>query len=282
MSCPTCGVEISATDASCPRCYAPAPPPPLRLGARGYAIKGVGTAATVAVYVTALFNAGLWIWGLVGRSLAVRAKDQADPGLLDVVLIGELLLMLPYLLALVTAGVLTIVWCYRARKNLDVFPEAVTPIGAGWAIGGWLVPFVSLVMPYRVVANIARESLRRAVTPTSLKVWWAAWIAYLFLDRVVSNIGSNAYDALPTVLVGPADYQQYVDHYTATIGRQAIPLALLVLSTVTFGKVVQEISAAQQARIDGSRPGFHPTPGMAIPVQQTGTGPAPASYPTAG
>lgn len=270
------------TDTSCPRCHAPAPPAALRLGARPYAVKGVGTATTAAVYVTALFSAILWIWVPVSRSLAVRARDQADPGLLDLVLIGELLLMLPYLLAMLTAGVLTIIWCYRARKNLDAFPEAVTPIGAGWAIGGWLVPFVNLVMPYRVVANIARESLNRAVTPTSLKVWWAVWVAYLVGDRVVSRTASGAYDALPAVPVGPADYQRYVDYYSTSIVRQTILLALMVLAAVTFARVVREISAAQQARIDGNRSPFHPIPGMAIPVQQTGAEPAPTSHPTAG
>ncbi|MDG4830271.1 DUF4328 domain-containing protein [Solwaraspora sp. WMMD1047] len=270
MICRTCGAALAVSDAFCPTCQAPAPPPMVRLGARTYPVTGIGTAAVVAAWVTAGFTVAYWLSTLIGRSLAVQARDTSDPALLDVALLVTVLVSLPLVVALLTTAVLTIIWTYRARKNLDAFPDAATPISVGWSIAGWLVPFVNLVMPYRVVANIARETLRRADTPTVLKVWWAAWIGWAIVDRLVSRADEQTYGSLPQLLSARSDYQRYVGYYGEAFGYQAIVAAVMVLAAYTFTRVIRQISAAQRDRIAGSTPAFHPVPGMAVPATLAG------------
>jgi hypothetical protein len=281
MICRTCGTALAVSDAFCPACRTPAPTPALRLGARVYPVTGIGTAAVVAAWVTAGFTVAYWLSTLIGRSLAVQARNTGDPALLDAALLVALLLALPLVVALLTTGVLTIIWTYRARKNLDAFPDAETPISAGWSIAGWLVPFVNLVMPYRVVANIARETLRRADTPAVVKVWWAAWVGWAILDRLISRADEQTYESLPQLLSARSDYQRYVEYYGEAFGYQAIVAALMVLSAYTFTRVIRQISAAQRDRIASGTPAFHPVPGMAVPA--TLAGPAqPAPHETGG
>jgi hypothetical protein len=247
-----------------------------------YTVTGIGTAAVVAAWVTTAFTVAYWLSTLIGRSLAVRARDTDDPALLDAALLVSVLLALPLVVALLTTAVLTIIWTYRARRNLDAFPDAVTPISAGWSIAGWLVPFVNLVMPYRVVANIARETLRRADTPTVVKLWWAAWIGWAIVDRLVSRADEQTYESLPQLLSARSDYQRYVGYYGEAFALQAVVAALMVLAAYTFTRVVRQISAAQRDRIaGGSTPAFHPIPGMAVPATLAGpTQPATPGQPT--
>nr|MDT0656527.1 DUF4328 domain-containing protein [Micromonospora sp. DSM 115978] len=270
MACPSCGAAIAVSDTFCPHCQAPTPTPRLRPGAQVYAVKGVGTAAVVAAWVTAASMVAVCLSELVGRSLAVGARDDADPDRLDIALLIALLPLAPYLIALITTAVLTVIWTYRARKNLDAFPDAVTPISTGWSIAGWLVPFVNLVMPYRVVANISRESLIRSDTPGVVKLWWAVWVVYLVFDRLISQADDDTYESLPLVLADRADYQLYVEYYGEASAGSAVLAVLLLLAAFAFTKVVRQINAAQHDRISGPSPALPPMPGSTFPGHLAG------------
>jgi hypothetical protein len=81
--------------------------------------------------------------------------------------------------------VLVIIWMWRARKNLDAFPGAVTVLGAGWAIGAWFTPLVNFAYPVRIMRDLVRGSVwrgRDAMLAVSA-VWWGLWLAYAVLQR---------------------------------------------------------------------------------------------------
>ncbi|WP_225854596.1 DUF4328 domain-containing protein [Micromonospora sp. ALFpr18c] len=115
--------------------------------------------------MTAVFYLVVALSPLVGMVLARQARADDDRDLLLGALIVQGVLAIPMAVAYVTAGVLVIIWTWRARKNTDAFPGALPTLGAGWAIAGWLVPFANLAVPARVVANVARDSLWRRFTP---------------------------------------------------------------------------------------------------------------------
>jgi Domain of unknown function (DUF4328) len=231
---------------------------------RTYSVRGVGIAASVAVVVTILLDAVLSVWPIAGRTLAQRAKANEDPEVLNQAAIAEGLLAIPLLLTYIAAAVLVIVWLYRARKNVDAFPEAQPRMRAGWAIGGWFIPLANLVIPYRVMAGTARGSLARPRTPALVGVWWAAFLVYSLVGQAVARVDVARYDALPAELAGPADYQRYVDYYRDALVPNLLTLLAGIVAAAALIVLVRRISAAQTWRIAAGGPAAPVMPGMTV------------------
>ncbi|MFI6261980.1 DUF4328 domain-containing protein [Micromonospora sp. NPDC051006] len=229
-----------------------------------YGVRGIGLAASIAVGVTTLFFLLAELFPIYGRVLVQQAADDRDADKLLGAVLVELALTVPFLLAYVTAAVLVVIWTWRARKNTDVFPGALPSMGAGWAIAGWLVPFVNFVVPARVVANIARDSLRRG-TGGLVALWWIAWLVFSVGERVVDMKDEVAAVRLPESPSTDADFQAYVDHYQQMVGRHLVPALACLVAAVAFIVLVQRISAAQQDRIARATPAWSIVPGMQLP-----------------
>ncbi|MEU5161587.1 DUF4328 domain-containing protein [Streptomyces sp. NPDC020875] len=93
---------------------------------------------------------------------------------------------------LLVTGVLFIIWFAVARANASAFAPDITRWGRGWAIGGWLIPFVNLVIP-RLVAGTIWEASRfnpygpkDQQPPTLLTAWWTVWVV-----STVVELGAN-------------------------------------------------------------------------------------------
>ncbi|HEX7745580.1 MAG TPA: DUF4328 domain-containing protein [Micromonosporaceae bacterium] len=231
---------------------------------RTYSVRGIGIAASAAVVVTVLLDAVLSVWPIVGRTLAQRAKANEDPDLLNQAAVAEGVLAIPLLLASIGAAVVVIVWFYRARKNVDAFPEAQPRMRAGWAIGGWFIPFANLVIPYRVMADTARGSLAQSRTPGLVGVWWAAWLVYSLVGQALARLDVARYDALPTDLAGPADYQRYVDYYRGALVPNLLTLLAGIVAAAALIVLVRRISTAQAQRIAAGGPAAPVMPGMTV------------------
>lgn len=231
---------------------------------RTYSVRGVGIAASVAVAVTILLDAVLSVWPIAGRALAERAKSNEDPDLLNQAAIAEAVLAIPLLVAYIAAAVLVIVWFYRARKNVDAFPEAQPGMRAGWAIGGWFIPFANLVIPYRVMADTARGSLARSRTPALVGIWWAAFLVYSLVGQAVARLDAARYNALPADLTGPGDYQRYVDYYRGALVPNLLTLLAGIVAAAVLVVLVRRISAVQAGRIAAGGPAAPVMPGMTV------------------
>jgi Domain of unknown function (DUF4328) len=274
MRCAVCHTEIPAGAGACPGCGTNVDALPVHPEARTYRMRAVGIAVVVLVWLAVLAEAVVALFPLVGRAMAARARDTDDVDLLNLATTFNALAVVPYLVAFVAAAVVVIIWMFRARKNLDAIPGAHRGMGAGWAIGGWFIPFANLVIPYRVMANVARESLGHSRTPALVGVWWAAWLVSVIGDRIVSRIDTNAFEALPTELAGPDDYQRYVDYYEDAIVPNVVLLLATVVAAAALSALVVRITRAQDARIARGGPSGPLFPGASVPVQ-----PEPLSQP---
>ncbi|ALG12112.1 hypothetical protein AOZ06_39285 [Kibdelosporangium phytohabitans] len=82
------------------------------------------------------------------------------------------------LLLTVTSAVVTLVWMYRARRNVRaVGRQRHAP---GWAIGGWFCPIVNLWFPVQIVSDIAtadQPSARSRTYAVIRSTWWVCWLA---------------------------------------------------------------------------------------------------------
>ncbi|MET8348871.1 DUF4328 domain-containing protein [Micromonospora sp. NPDC005206] len=274
MRCQTCGDATPPDHNECQRCHTPLGQPAVTPGLPTYSVRGIGLAAGIAVGATAVLYLVAALASLVGLAMARQARADGDPDLLLAAVVVEALLALPMVAAYLTAAVLVIIWTWRARKNIEAFPGALPTLGAGWAIAGWLVPFANFVMPARVVANVARDSLWRRFTPDLVYVWWAAWLVFSVGERFVSRRDSQAYDRLPETPSTDADYQAYLDYYPDSLLRHAVPAVACVVAAVALIVLVRRISTMQEARIARGMPAW-PTTAQGWPMSPTLRAPVP-------
>ena len=55
-------------------------------------------------------------------------------------------------------GIMFIIWFRRAYQNLVAWGTEGLRFGAGWTVGGWLVPFLNLVRPKQIMNDLWRAT----------------------------------------------------------------------------------------------------------------------------
>lgn len=96
-------------------------------------------------------------------------------------------------------AVLFIVWFFRMRRNTGLLAPDRFSRGAGWAIGGWLIPLVNFWMPYRVAVDMwgaatplpsDGEPYRASLWPVNL--WWGLFVSSALFGRYAESRYDNA------------------------------------------------------------------------------------------
>jgi hypothetical protein len=247
MICPTCSQPVPSYLGACLNCRPTPAQSAAAAPAQPYlAVRGIGLAAAIAVGVTAAVDLVLSFVPLISRGMAEPGLADLDVDKLNSASMLDGLAVIPGVACLLVAAVLVIIWTYRARRNIDAFPGARPTMAAGWAIAGWLVPFLAFVVPARVVANIARDSLDRARTPALVRVWWTAWL----LSSVVGYRVSALIDKPPTTINDAADYQANLDFFTSEAVLEIAVAGVTVIAAAAFIRLILPIRAAQRRRLD--------------------------------
>jgi hypothetical protein len=120
------------------------------------------------------------------------------------------------LVGFAVTGLIFLVWVYQAMSIAHRLASDLT-ITPGWAVGWFFVPVASLWKPHVVITELVNGSGDRA-TPYEksgrrlVDLWWAAWIARLISNSVIS----------------------FAIHGGATIGRAITTWWLIAISAV-FG-----------------------------------------------
>lgn len=139
-------------------------------------------------------------------------RSEADPIDAWILVTGVLAAVL-----ILMTGVAWLMWQHRAHVNVRSAAGgggslSFTP---AWGVGCWFVPFANLVLPYRAVAELARESRPGPpptgdrpgrATPAVIPAWWAAWILASILGWISARItiGDEAEDSLNLVRLAMA------------------------------------------------------------------------------
>jgi hypothetical protein len=159
-------------------------------------------------------------------------------------------------------------WTFRAYKNTTALGAQRPRFGAGWAIGGWFVPFLSLWRPKQIVDDIWRTSgpddpavlrpdqWRDTRTSALLGWWWALFI--------ISNIVGRISARMPTNTI-----KQDRTSTTWDVAFSLLTIAAAVLAIL----VVTRITARQQARADNLRD-LPPKPSVSDSPPTAATAPA--------
>ncbi|MEU6013263.1 DUF4328 domain-containing protein [Streptomyces sp. NPDC047515] len=206
MLCSTCRLRPPVTeDGRCLLCAGPAGPAPMPpvsafVAPQQYLRPPDGLAKAVVVLLASVaaadllaVAAGLNVRRVLGNGLdnGFAAYDDAEADLADNLYAGAGVLQV---LTTLATAVVFIIWFRRVRLNAEVFDPSVQPMGAGWAVGAWFVPFANLVLPRRIAGGIWTASAqttpdgsRRTVPATVMNLWWGAWVCSLVASRYTSQ-----------------------------------------------------------------------------------------------
>lgn len=141
-----------------------------------------------------------------------------------------------HIAALIACVVSFCFWIHRAYLNLHALgnPRSSLEYSPGWAVGFFFIPFVNLVVPYRVVKEIWVKSDPRVRTqedylyapPVSTALvltWWLTWIASNVLLRIANRLYDGSRDAETIV------WTTNVDLFANCVRIAATVLAVLVV-----------------------------------------------------
>lgn len=145
----------------------------------------------------------------------------------------------------ITSGIAFLFWLHHAFSNLSALGSTKTEVAPGQqatpraAVICWFIPIANLVLGYRTVRHLWRESQPIAAEPTEhptprhapiLGWWWGLFIARNFALRIFG--GSR----------DPRSLQAWVEHSQ----QMVIPLMLNVAAAILCIYVVRTIDHRQQ------------------------------------
>lgn len=134
-----------------------------------------------------------YLYRVIGLVQMGQPLDQEHANTLDAVFM--VLAFLPVLVRIACA-VPFCIWFVRAYKNLLALGIYSLTFPAGWAAGGWFVPFLNLVRPYQIAKEIWLGSQRgtaivddvvRKGDARLVGLWWTLWL----LGVISTQIGSK-------------------------------------------------------------------------------------------
>ena len=120
---------------------------------------------------------------------------------------------------------------YRLNRNTWALGVEEIRFRPGWSVGVWFIPFVNLVLPYMVLAELWRANnptaeatgWRRGPRNGLILVWWLSLIFTLVFDQIVAERMVEA-EELDEIL--NADYWTVVSDLLWIV---TLPMAILIV-----------------------------------------------------
>ncbi|HEY1570558.1 MAG TPA: DUF4328 domain-containing protein [Pseudonocardiaceae bacterium] len=197
-------------------------------------VRGLGIAATILLPLVCV--AELFVnrqeWQTAGLIADVRNGAVSSSMALGVSALSLRSSSGLSLLALVAAGIVFLLWLWRARLNAELTagPESQRR-GRGWTIGGWICPVVNLWFPYQIVRDVYAASARRPVRAPLVGVWWAVLVANVVIANVVVRF------------ITSTDPVQEA-HTLATLGTVSLILEAVAAALIVV--IIQQVTNGQE------------------------------------
>jgi hypothetical protein len=152
---------------------------------------------------------------LNGHDSAIDMINMYDQSTVVVSILSSLLL--------VAAGVLWVIWQYRAAKQVT----GRTRRSAGWHAGSWFVPIISFWFPYQNISDLWRAVGR--TRPSWQIIWWLLWVVSNVFIQLSGRIYATA-----------GDLEQFrIAMWMSIVGEilllAAAPFAWLIIRGITQG-----------------------------------------------
>ena len=160
-----------------------------------------------------------------------------------------LLLIIGTIVGLLSRAVL-IAWLCRARSNVEVFADAQPDWRRGWVFGGWFVPIANAVLPYMVIADVARNSAdevtgrETAGQASRVWLWWTLGKLHALLGWFWQWIGT------PAFIIGLARYTTVNIPLVMTVVSPVLGVVFAVAGAYVGSRVVGGITREQRMRVE--------------------------------
>lgn len=199
-------------------------------------LTGLATALVVLLVISALASL-LFAGALLSRASVLDDLLTSSPQELqdaDDRVGGAVALLF---LALLVTGILWMLWQFRHATNARLLGQPADQLGPPWAVVGWLIPLVNLVLPQIQLVQAAKASDpdQRGSTPPVLIVWWV-----LFAGGVLICAFSGRFfgDDLENVTE--------IDDFQSADRLAAFGSLVLAVAAIAGIVVVRTVSARQQ------------------------------------
>ena len=185
-------------------------------------------------------------------------------------------------LAAVATGIVWIVWQYRFAKNAQAL-RGNYGLAAGWAIGGWFIPFAWLVLPQLQLFQAAKasdpdippgQSSASGRAPASVAAWWVAYVLAGVLFSISSLMRPNE-----NTFGGFSD----IDRFARADRIGAFASLVLIIAAVIAIVMVRALSDRQTRAAASAAPyqQSYPQPAPPQQWQQPAAPPPPWQQPAA-
>ncbi|MBB5628219.1 DUF4328 domain-containing protein [Sphaerisporangium krabiense] len=208
----------------------------------------VAVTATLGLWcLTALFGGVV----AVSRVIVIGSVLDGEDVVLGALDAGDDLWALSWFAKVLTqaaAGVVFVVWLFRARANAEAMSPLRHRYATLWLVFGWILPVVSLFVPKGVVDDIWLASQRGPVTvrgrrPGLVRLWWTSWLCSTFVAWTVQRVFFRGED------LGDLRGAAVVEVVATAAGLTAAVLAVLVVRRIT---VFQELHRTAPAAGPGA------------------------------
>jgi RNA polymerase subunit RPABC4/transcription elongation factor Spt4 len=272
-SCKSCGSPVTSQDSFCPNCGTPVgyqggtPHVPTETFSdnRTRAALAIAGLCAVIVILILVISSSLKEIDFVNRISGVEGRigrgERLTPAEATSILAAatanddrETTIAWVYIGGYIGAGVVYLFWIHRAYKNLLAFNVPGLNYSPGWAVGGFLVPFLNLWRPYQVIREIWRGSGTSALDRSTafaeygplhpvIGIWWGLWIVS----------GYIAYRVLKLIEPGETDLNGLKRFDQVLIAVHSVEIIAAVLAVVVVFLITARQVQTNLAREQGGR-----------------------------
>lgn len=236
-------------------------------------LQGIATAVKALLGIVALAKAAAigatlhLIVQLGGGADFSGGAVQIAAAILGLTVIATVLLSL-------VAGIVYLVWLYRAYQNLPALGVTSLEATPGWAVGHYFIPILNLYRPYQTIVeiwrgSITREQMMAGKTSSSIAGWWwAGWIIAALLGQVSGAMVRG--DSLDPGLLSAAAWLDIVMH-VVSLGTAL--LAIVIVHRISNNQERKNAEVQAQSPISSMPNAFGQPLGPALFPQSNGLSP---------
>ena len=126
----------------------------------------------------------------IERGVYRYISDEAFDVIVDKNDMREMLIGLTQFLLFIIQGIMILMWIFRANKNVRALGATNMRFSAGWSVGWYFIPLLTLWKPYQAMKEIFVKSAEldsgtelryRSLLP----IWWTLWIISEVIGRII-------------------------------------------------------------------------------------------------
>jgi hypothetical protein len=125
-----------------------------------------------------------------------------------------------------------LMWIFKAHKNALRY-GVKKKFSAGWAVGSFFVPIITLIRPYQAMKelHLCSEypiSWQNEKTDAIFPIWWTLWLVTGLIDQFILKWFLKENDPSLSELI----YYTYLDNFSSALGVILILVFVKIISTI--------------------------------------------------